>query len=110
MVFNGAPATVTFERSDRVSWRTLAIDGEIDMGVAAQLSGELTALLLEAHSPAFVDLSGVTFMDSTGIHALLVARRAGAAAGTPVVLVAPSRSCRSVLRASGVWDLFETSE
>lgn len=98
---------VSFQRSDRENGRTLAVDGEIDLAVGTRFSDELALLVAEAHSPAFVDLSACTFMDSTGINALLTAAESGAAAGVPLVVSAASPACRRVLEVCGVWDMLQ---
>ena len=57
----------------------LVVDGEIDLDTAPQLLDTiLSALLIEATEPVsevILDLGGVTFVDSSGIAALLYARR-----------------------------------
>src|SRR3954471_24566878 len=52
----------------------LCVSGEIDLVVRDELRDALRRLVLDAHSPAYVDLSDVTFFDSTGVHALIDAR------------------------------------
>lgn len=52
----------------------IAFSGEIDLAVAEEVSSSLQAWV-DAGGPVTVDLSEVTFMDSTGIHALLQAAR-----------------------------------
>ena len=53
----------------------ISVSGEIDWATA---EGFISALQpwVEAGGPVTVDLSGVTFMDSTGIHAVIEAARA----------------------------------
>jgi anti-anti-sigma factor len=96
-----------FLRSDVGGERTLAIVGDVDLAVKTDLDSELADLLAEAHSPALVDLSRVTFMDSTGLNALCGAQRAGRALGTPLVLVAVPEQVRRLLELTGLWDHFE---
>lgn len=101
----------TFSRSDRDGERTLTIVGDIDMATKTELEFELANLVTEAHSPACVDLRGVSFMDTTAINALLGARRSGGAVGIPLVVTAASRPAQRVLEICGVWDLlFRPSE
>ena len=58
--------------------RILCVSGEIDMATAPQLAAALDACdVLEVR----VDLSGVTFIDSSGIAALLRAHRSQLATG-----------------------------
>jgi anti-anti-sigma factor len=81
----------------------LVVTGEIDLSTAQQFRRELTDLIAAAHSPAFVDLSAVVFMDSTGLNALMDASRAAEATGVDFVVIAPrGRAVRKVLDVSGV--------
>ena len=96
-----------FLRSDVGGERTLAIIGEVDLAVKTQLNLELADLLAEAHSPALVDLSRVTFMDSTGLNAFCDADREGRALGVPLVLIGVPDGVRRVLDITGLWDHFE---
>ena len=83
----------------------LLLAGEIDIGVAEVLDAALSELLDRAHSPARVDLANITFMDSTGIKQLVLARRR-APDGVEVVLVNPSQAVRRVLDITAVSSLF----
>ncbi|MFF9646255.1 STAS domain-containing protein [Kitasatospora aureofaciens] len=53
-----------------------------------------------------VDLSGVELFTSSGLNALLAARRAAAAMAVPVVLIAPSSGVRRVLELTEADSLF----
>lgn len=97
----------SFERCDRAGERILVVTGEIDIATAPELRCELDALSLGAHSPVVVDLSGVTFLDSSGISALVAARQAVAGTDATLVLLEPSPPVRLVLEISGVGELFE---
>jgi anti-sigma B factor antagonist len=48
----------------------IALSGEIDMANAGQVA-RLLSPLIEAGGPVAIDMSEVTFMDSTGIHMLV---------------------------------------
>jgi anti-anti-sigma factor len=52
----------------------LALSGEIDMASAEGVAEALRPLI-EAGGPVTIDLSKVTFMDSTGLHVLLEAAK-----------------------------------
>ncbi len=73
-----------FWRDDSDGRATLHVSGEIDLATAPALRAELRTLIAEAHSPGIVNLSAVTFMDASGLSALLQARRA--VRGTEVTL------------------------
>src|SRR4051812_16226385 len=64
----------TFVRSDRDGRATLVVAGEIDLVTAPFLRDELAAVIGDAGSTTVVDLSGVTFIDSSGLGALIDAR------------------------------------
>jgi anti-sigma B factor antagonist len=49
--------------------RRLTLRGELDLAT----TGQLAAALAEAGTPVLLDLSGLTFMDSTGVRLLLEA-------------------------------------
>jgi len=93
---------VVFERSDRDGRAVLAVTGEIDLAVAARFRQELETLVADSSGPAVVDLSGVGFIDSSGIRELLTARLAAQTAGGELTLLNPSTPCRRVLEVSGV--------
>lgn len=73
----------------------LQVEGEIDMASAPQLA-EALSRLDRSDGRVVIDLAGVTFMDSTGLHAVLdeVASRNGSG---PVVLRRPTRPVRRLL-------------
>jgi anti-anti-sigma factor len=50
--------------------RRIALRGELDLGTAGQLQAALAA---ETGGPLVLDLTGLTFMDSTGVRVLLEA-------------------------------------
>ena len=73
----------------------LEVEGELDIATQAALSDALDEALRTA-SPVLLDVSKLTFMDSSGLHCLLRATRN--ANGQPkVVLVRPSVAVMRVL-------------
>jgi anti-sigma B factor antagonist len=97
---------VGFERSEHEGRAMLAVSGEIDLSVANRLRQELETLVADSNGTGLVDLSGVSFIDSSGIRELLTARLAAQNAGGELVLMNPSASCRRVLEVSGVLSEF----
>lgn len=86
--------------------------------VVAHVSGEIDLsnclLIRDAIEPHLgsrqrivLDLSTVSFMDSSGLRVLLQARTSLSADGGSLVLRNPSRATRRLLSASGTADLFE---
>jgi anti-sigma B factor antagonist len=83
---------------------TVTISGEIDIATCRAMRDALAAEL--GHGPVHleVDMSTVTFMDASGIGALLAARRQAVDAGGSLTLRAASRAIR---RLTGVLGLDE---
>jgi anti-anti-sigma factor len=68
---------------------TMTVRGEIDMATAQQFRHEMTDFL--SHSAMLqLDLSGVTFMDSTGVQAMLVVHRTARLLGGDLVITRTS--------------------
>jgi anti-sigma B factor antagonist len=101
---------VGFERSEQGGRPVLEVAGEIDLAVAVRFAQELERLVTDAGTTGAVDLSGVSFIDSSGIRELLKAKRAAQAKGADLVLLHPSDFCRRVLEISGVWSDFTVLE
>src|SRR3954453_3370997 len=100
----------TFERSDINGDRTLIIRGELDMANADTLQRQLSEVMSEAHSPAFIDLSAVELIDCPSIAKLIDAHRQAPVHGTELILLSPSRPCRRVLDVLGLADHFTIKE
>ena len=81
----------------------LTLRGEVDAAAVADLRTGLRQLVTHAHSSVFVDLSRVTFIDSSGVAALVDASERTSTEG-PLVMVDPSPPCRRVLDAVGLHD------
>ncbi len=101
---------VGFERSERGGRPVLEVTGEIDLSVAARFAHELEVLVADTRGTGLVDLSGIGFIDSSGVRELLKAKRAAQSAGGELLLLCPSASCRHVLEISGVWSEFTVLE
>jgi anti-anti-sigma factor len=78
--------------------------GEIDMSTVDVLEGELT-MAREEGSTVLLDLSGVTFIDSTGLHLLLEASHSSAVSDWGFFVVRPSEAVQRLVEVSGTADL-----
>ena len=87
------------------------VAGELDLDVAPTLSACLNELIDCGAETIVVDLLEVTYMDSTGLGALVEAARRLRRCDGGLVLVADSPSMTKLLTISGVGRLFrmETS-
>ena len=97
---------VDYARSERAGTPMLVITGEIDLSSVTRFAQELASLLADDRDAVRVDLSGVTFLDSSGVRELLAANRHAVATGTQLRLANPSTQCRRVLEISGVWEQY----
>jgi anti-sigma B factor antagonist len=66
---------LTIETRSTGKSHTLVLTGGMDLASAPDLTGELERLCLEGAEEIVVDLRGVGFIDSSGLHALLAAQR-----------------------------------
>ena len=82
----------------------VAASGELDIASAPQLLGAIAVLGQPATSAVAIDLSALTFIDSSGINALRAAVRSANARGLGAIVAAPSQ------RVQRVFELVRLSE
>lgn len=99
-----------FEHSEEGGERTLCISGEIDLAVRHDLRTHLDTLIAAARSAANVDLSAVTFLDSSGLGELIAASKRAGSAGVHLVIVAASPQVRRVLSLAGVTEYLDVRD
>jgi anti-sigma B factor antagonist len=86
---------------------TLCLTGEIDMSSAESIRDTALSAMQRHGTTVHVDLSAVTFMDSTGLQALLALRRRVELSGGSLRLVGPTHTVMRILDVTGVMPLFE---
>jgi anti-anti-sigma factor len=74
----------------------LRLEGEVDLSSAHLLSGQFKIVAKGDLTELIIDATAVTFMDSTGLHALVEGKRLIHDEGTRILLV-PSPQVRRVL-------------
>jgi anti-sigma B factor antagonist len=84
----------------------VAVRGEVDLSTAALVEEALDAAIRDSTGPFALDLSGVSFLDSSGINVLLRARALLGRTDRPLVVVCPDGPVRRVLALVGIEDLF----
>ena len=100
----GSPGSVHVELDPEVT--RIVLVGEIDL----VLRSDLQAAAADAAArggPVLVDLSDVSFMDSTGIGFLVLLARSGRATGLRPVLVGANRRVRDTINLSGIAPLVD---
>ena len=83
------------------------LHGELDIAHAEQILNEIQSAI-DSFLPRTVrmDLSGVTFIDSTGLGTLVNSMKAAHEAGSGYELTHVPELVRSRLRRTGLWDVF----
>jgi anti-sigma B factor antagonist len=87
------PLEVTVQRDDQLA--TIIVSGELDLATVPQLSAAVAE-----HSDAgllVLDLTAVTFIDSTGLRVLIQADRACARSGSRLAVLAGDGPVRRLL-------------
>jgi anti-anti-sigma factor len=95
---------ISSEPSDRAIVMTLS--GELDIASAPSLEHALQDAVGSGPGRVIIDLGGVSFMDSTGLRALLLARESAGGDGHELVLRPGPRQVQRVFELSGTLDTF----
>lgn len=95
--------TLTVTRTERSA--RVAAAGEIDICSAPRLSAALHEAVSGGSVDLTVDLRNVTFLSSSGVHALARAHRRITTVGGRVVLLQTGRAVLRPLQISGLWRL-----
>ena len=97
MKTNASPATaVSLQERPNV----LALEGEIDLHVSPALTESLTAMTKKEPERIVIDLSGATYIDSSGLAALMIAMREVEAYGGTLFLAGLDETMLSILQSS----------
>jgi anti-sigma B factor antagonist len=97
------PLSWTVDRSSTCS--TVSVEGELDLAVIGPLRKALDDVI--ADDVVIVDLSGVTFIDSTGLRLLIDVKRGVEGGGGALFIRDVSEAVARVLDVSGTASFFE---
>lgn len=100
----GPDLVLTTERED--SRAAINVRGELDAYSAPGLEEQIARLLGESVHQVALDLSETTFLDSSGLRAILTAQRRLADAGGQLALRRPSEPVTRLLEITGLTDHF----
>jgi anti-sigma B factor antagonist len=81
------------------------LSGELDIDGAPEVSTRLSELAAQALDTVVVDVAGLTFLDSSGLRAILSARNELQSAGATLVLEGVTGTVERVLDATGLREL-----
>jgi anti-sigma B factor antagonist len=89
----------------------LSLDGDLDIATAPVLADAVTRLMADgAVGQLLVDLADVRFLDSSGVRALLQARKAAEDRGVTFLVSRPGEFVAEVLRIAAVDQLLGVAE
>lgn len=96
------PVEFTVSHAVKDDRLVVSVAGEIDLSTATDLQIAVDALSPFDY-PLALDLSGVGFVDSTGIRALLaINNRAMETVGQPLILMSATESTRRLVQLTGL--------
>jgi anti-sigma B factor antagonist len=84
------------------SRRVLSVRGDIDIGTLGILRSALQAALESGRRDVWVDLSEVTFMDSSGLNALVNADHEFSGCKRNLTVICPTGPVRRILELTGL--------
>lgn len=91
---------------DTGSTSTIALVGELDPATAPQLDDAIEQVLTEENVERLVlDLSGLTFLDSSGLRVFVTAREAVTSRGGELSLRRPSANTQRLLDITGLGEI-----
>ena len=95
-----ASLSITPEVSGDEAW--LRVSGAVDLITSSQLGDALQAAERDRPAVVGLEMSGLSFIDSSGVHLLIAANRRARVAGRRFVVAKPSYPVRRVLSITGL--------
>jgi anti-sigma B factor antagonist len=83
-------------------WISLAVEGEVDLATVEELQAAIDAVLADSGDDLVVDLTSSTFMDSTGLKALVMSHRKFDDAGRAFAIAVDGGPISRLIDLSGV--------
>jgi anti-sigma B factor antagonist len=98
------PGPFATERATNGRDVSLALHGELDLGSAPDLDRQLREIEGTSPERLVIDLSGLRFMDSTGLASIVEAQRVARVIGHELVLRHPTSQVRRLFELTGLTD------
>jgi len=102
-----AGRNLRIEIADTTSPTTVVLAGEIDVVTSGRVREALSAISNSCENKVVFDMSNVTFMDSSGLAALVGPLKRFRSMNGQIVLRSPTRGVRKVLELTGLTRVFE---
>ena len=103
MSTNGSPFGVRVLHHD--SHTVVRVEGELDLATAPNLRSRLANLIADADGSILLDLDGLTYIDSTGLCAVLTANSELSRQGRELRVIKASVPVRRLFEVCGITDL-----
>ena len=101
---------MAIDRHEQDGVAVVDVDGDLDLATVADVDVALREAL-DGGEPVVVDLVDVSFIDSTGMKAMIEARRRSRELAVPMVLVCPDNAAVwRLLELTGTTGFFEVEE
>jgi anti-sigma B factor antagonist len=100
--------TISSERDGDL--HTIELEGELDLATAPDVEAELKRVEATDAEAIILDLSGLTFIDSTGIRLVLAADRRSLADSNRLTLLRGTAAVQRALEISGVAPLLSFAD
>lgn len=83
-------------------WISIEVEGEVDLATVDELQSAIDAVFTESTGDLVVDLTGSSFMDSTGLKALVMAKRRYDEAGRSFAIAVSGGPISRLIDLSGI--------
>jgi anti-sigma B factor antagonist len=93
---------VAKDQQDHAGATVLTVSGELDLATISILKDVVGGQFDAGRGPVVLDLSDLTFCDSTGLGSFVALHRQAASAGTSLSLAAPRKRVADLLQISGI--------
>lgn len=91
------------------STAVVSLDGELDLYASPKLTSTIEDLLRDGATTVEIDASALTFADSAGLRAFLIARKEADAAGAQLRVTQVSEPLDRVLEMTGLREVLGSS-
>ncbi|MFP5320085.1 MAG: STAS domain-containing protein [Acidimicrobiia bacterium] len=98
---NGIPRAFRLNVDNAGTTAVVRVTGELDLQTAPELESRLLQLATDGANQVIVDMADTDFIDSTGLHALIVGVKELRGRGGDLVVRAPSPNTARLLQMSG---------
>ena len=101
-MINDSDGNLVTDTAERDGVAVVTVTGEIDSSNCATVQDLLADLARPGREAVEVDLAGVSFVDSSGLRALIVGQRSLAEVGAAMTVVAASEAVRRLFEITGL--------